>query len=84
MADLSNKIELLKNNPTYCYFAQKNFLEWCLNRNLEARSQFKPEEVYEVLNREIDDKEGFDMLIKFFFSYVDHQQKEIARLKVKE
>lgn len=83
-ADLSDKRQLLKENPAYCYFALKRHLKFCLKSTLEARSQFKPEEVYAVLNRELDDKEGFDMLIKFFFSYVDHQQKEIARLKVKE
>ena len=81
MADLASKREILRKNPAYCYFALKLHLEYCLRRTDSARSQFKPEEVYEILSREIEDKDGFDMLIKFFFSYMEQQQKEIYRLK---
>ncbi|MBE8949056.1 MAG: glycosyltransferase [Quinella sp. 3Q1] len=84
LADLLNKRSILRNNPAYCYFAQKNFFEWCFGRNLDARGQFKPEELYEIFGRELGNGDDFDAMTKFFFSFIDSQQKEIKSLKDKK
>ena len=82
--DLSNKRKILKENPAYCYFALKRHMKFCLKSTLEARLQLKPEEVYGVLCRNFEEGDELDMITKFFFSFIDHQQKEINRLKNKE
>ena len=79
--DLSNRRKILKENPAYCYFALKRHMKFCLKSTREARLQFQPEEVYGILSSDFDGKDELDMIIKFFFSYTDHQQKEIERLK---
>ncbi|MBQ7493158.1 MAG: glycosyltransferase [Selenomonadaceae bacterium] len=84
LADLLNKRSILRNNPAYCYFAQKNFFEWCFGRNLDARGKFKPEELYEIFGRELGNADDFDAMTKFFFSFIDSQQKEIKSLKAKK
>ena len=82
--DLLSKRDVFRINPSYCYFAQKRFFEFCFGRNLEARNQFKPEEIYKILEREFGNNDAFEMMGKFFLTFVDSQQKEINSLKDKK
>ena len=77
MADLSNKREFLKANSTYCYKSLINHFDFFMKRNIEARLQVSSEQVYDILRREFEGKEGFDLIIPFFFSLIDSQQKNL-------
>ena len=75
--DLSNKLEFLKANPIYCYGALINHFNFFMEHSIEARLQVESKQVYEILRREFEDKDGFDLMIPFFFSVVDSQQKTL-------
>ena len=84
MTDLTNKREFLKENPNYCYGALNLHLDFFMRRNLEARRQVKADQFYDILRREFEDKnDTTNLMIPFFFSFVDSQRKELARTKEK-
>lgn len=74
---LSSKREALKENPLYCSFALKRWLEFCLGRNFEARLQVDSDDVYEALRCELVDTKEPDLIIPFLFSIIDAQQKHL-------
>ena len=52
-------------------------LDIFLSRNLLERFQISSEHVYEILRREFESKEDFDLIIPFFFSVIDSLQKKL-------
>ena len=71
--ELSNQIEVLKQNPAYCSQAANLHFNECLFTCLEARKQLTTQEIYEVLRRD-----SIDPSVPFFFSVIDAQQKELS------
>ena len=79
--DLNNKHEILKENPFYCYMALNYLFNFFLERNLEARLQVKSNTVYEILRREFEKEDDFNLITPFFFSIVDSQQKNLLKAR---
>ena len=94
--ELANKIEILRNNPAYCFEAAKRHFEWCLNRTGEARKKLSNQDIYEILYNEFSKGNvSADLTVPFFFSFintavkvnkdnlntVDNLKKEIEQLK---
>ena len=74
---LNNKIKILKENSAYIFSALVFWIEFSLGNCVEARLQVESEQVYDILRREFEGKEGFDLIIPFFFSLIDSQQKNL-------
>ena len=74
---LSNKLDVLKNNPIYCHRALINHFNYFFGRSIEARFQVSSEYIYDILRREFENKSDFNLLIPFFFSLVDDLQKNL-------
>ena len=77
ITDLSNKLEFLKANPIYCYGALINHFNFFMEHNIEARLQVESKRVYDILRRELEGESDFNLMIPFFFSVFDIQQKNL-------
>ena len=75
LQDLSNRIDLLKQNPHYFKAAVEPFFINCLNRTFKERMHLDSQDFYEILYR------GFgkdsDSIVPFLFTAIDEQQKEL-------
>ncbi|MBR4152134.1 MAG: glycosyltransferase family 2 protein [Selenomonadaceae bacterium] len=88
LRDLSNKIDVLKNDKNYLHFAMRAFFGNCLARNFEARQQFSTIELFEILCEGLTD----EWTAAFLFTVIDSEQnallsanKRIAELeKIRE
>ncbi len=76
MNALSNKIELLKENPQYVYEALRHILKEQFKRSNIDTKNFPPEKVFEFLCREFEGQ-GIDLPIPFFLSVIDSQEKDL-------
>ena len=77
LQDLSEKIDLLKQNPKYIYAALIPFFSNCMQRTSEARNQLESSAVYEILSREFPE----DSILPFLFSVSDEQEKFLSSTK---
>ena len=77
LVKLTGKLEILKENPAYCYMILNGWRDYCFGRNIEARFQVSSDKVYEILLREFENNADFDLMIPFFFSLVDDLQKNL-------
>ncbi len=73
---LSNKIEVLKENPEYLYGASRHVLREDFKRIIDMRLQFPSEKIFEILFQEFEGK-GIDLPIPFFLSVIDLQEKNL-------
>lgn len=73
---LSDKIEILKENPEYVYRALHHILREEFKRILDTRYSLAPEKVFEFLRRELKDR-GFDLPTIFFLSLADSHEKDL-------
>ena len=76
LSAISNKIEVLKENPEYVRLAFNLFFEEKLNRIIKATAKLKPEQVYEILRLQF--KDDADLTTPFLFSVLDLKQKELS------
>ena len=77
LGELSNRTEILRKNPAYCYEASKRYFEWCLNRTGEARKEMSDKEIYEILYNEFNkEKVSSELMMPFLFSMMDATRKE--------
>ena len=74
---LSKQNEFLKENPKYCYRMLMKQMYIFLSRNFWERLQVSSEYVYELLQREFENKPDFNLIIPFFFSVIDTLQKDL-------
>ena len=79
LKNLSNKIELLNQNPIYCYRGINLWFNWCFNsRCFNERMKIRSEEFYEILRREFAKNDNdFGLTIPFLCSIIDRQQKNL-------
>ena len=76
LGELSNKIKVLRENPSYSYEASTRYFNWCLNRTNEMRKDLTDQDIYEILYREIGKIDASNNLtIPFFFSMIDAARK---------
>ena len=76
LSDLSDEIDILRNNPVYCYRASKRYFEWCLNRTREARKALDSQEVYKILYNEFSkSKDLLKSMTPFLFAIIDDNKK---------
>ena len=76
LTELSDKVEIIKNNPAYSYEASKRYFEWCLNRTNDVRKQMSDQDVYEILYREFSKANDLSVAaVPFFFSFLDSERK---------
>ena len=78
--ELANKIEVLKENPIWCYEAVRGrYFEEILKRTDEARKELSNQEIYEILYRELDNEADLSYLtlVPFFFSIIDNERKSV-------
>ena len=74
--EIANKIEILRNNPAYCFEAAKRHFEWCLNRTGEARKKLSNQDIYEILYNEFSrGNVSADLTVPFFFSFINTAEK---------
>lgn len=73
----TDKFEILREKPEYCYMILNSWFEYCFGRNFMARLQVSSYELYEILCRKFENRSGSDLMIPFFFSLVDALQKEL-------
>lgn len=74
---LNNKIKILKENSAYIFSALVFWIEFSLRNCVEARLQVESEQVYDILCRELEGESDFNLMIPFFFSVFDIQQKNL-------
>ena len=80
LKDLTDKLDILRDNPDYCYMTLVRQFNFCFEHNFGERLQVKPLTVYKILQRQFDDKSGsFEFLLPFMFSVIDSQQKSLIR-----
>jgi len=79
--DLTNKIELLKQNPPWVYQASMDHFKYCLSwMSDEVVNRLYSKDTYEVLLREFaDDKDTLDFIVPFFFSLVANREKLVNK-----
>ena len=77
MNALSNKVELLKENPQYVYEALRHILKEQFKRSTINAENFPPAKVFEFLRREFE-KQSVDLQAPFFLSVIDSQEKELS------
>lgn len=76
LGELSNKIEILRENPSYSYEASTRYFEWCLNRTNEIRKEMSDRDIYEVLYREFNKTNSSNsLMVPFLFSTIDAARK---------
>ena len=81
---LSNKTEILKDNPQYGYITAVRHFNYCLNCFFGERMQLPSKEIYEILYKGLAEKNiSSAMAIPFFFSVIDSQQKDLINLHQK-
>lgn len=73
LKDLSNKIDLLKQNPGYLRSAIMPFFFNCFARTFDERMKLPPQEIYEILYREFNG----DPMVPFFISAIDKCQRDL-------
>ena len=79
--DLSDKMKLLKN-PIYFRAAINAFFISYLARTFQERIQMNTYDFYEILYREFDkENDLFALLVPFFLSTIDSQQKSLIQLQ---
>ena len=72
---MAKKIDVLQENPEYVRLAFSLFFKEKFDRFTKATLKFKPEQVYEIMR--IQFKGDADLMIPFFFSMLDSQQREL-------
>ena len=82
LTDLSNKFDLLNQNPTYLRYAFFPFFKNCLRRTVEARLELSSQEIYDILLKEFADASSYK-LFPFLFSVITDHEKEIAAMQEK-
>ena len=76
LGELSNKIEILRENPSYSYEASTRYFNWCLNRTNEMRKDLTDQDIYEILYREFGKIDASNnLMVPFFFSMIDAARK---------
>ena len=75
LQSLSNKIDLLKQKPSYVGAALRSFFMNFLGRTFNERMPLNYFEMYEMLYREFNK----DSMVPFFFSVLDAHQKELLK-----
>ena len=76
LGELSNKIQILKDNPSYSYEASTRYFEWCLNRTNETRKEMTDRDIYETLYREFSKMNSSNnLMVPFLFSTIDAARK---------
>ena len=75
---LSDKLEILQENPGYCYSALNLWFLACLNGSKIARFKVESDMVYKILKKNfVDAKDDFSLMLPFIFSAVDSEQKKV-------
>lgn len=74
LSQIASGIEILKQNPFYCYMATDQHFSICFNRIIAERAQMDSYAIYEALQREFEEKGGA-YLISYLFNVIDAQQK---------
>ena len=72
---MAKKIDVLQENPEYVRLAFSRFFKEKFDRFTKATLKFKPEQVYEIMRLQF--KDDADLMIPFFFSMLDSQQREL-------
>lgn len=76
LGELTNKNDILRENPSYSQAAATRYFEWCLKRTVNARKQLNNKEIYDILYHEFIKTGGsFDFMLPFFFSTIDAAKK---------
>ncbi|MBR3050898.1 MAG: hypothetical protein IKG61_05550, partial [Selenomonadaceae bacterium] len=76
LGELSNKIEILRENPAYSYEASTRYFNWCLNRTNDMRKDLTDQDIYEILYREFGKiNASNNLMVPFFFSMIDAAKK---------
>ena len=74
--NLSDKLEILQENPDYCYSALNLWLYACFSCCSSARFQIKSNTIYEILkNNFVGKNDDLALMMPFIFSVIDEQQK---------
>ena len=78
--------DLLKENPLYCHKALSRHFEYYLSQIKNVRAKVKPEQICEILRREfskgeLKDKHEYDLMIPFFFSLIDFNERKLIQSK---
>ena len=71
-SELSNQIEILKQNPPYCFQALNLHFNECLRACEEERKQLSTQEIFKILCQD-----SSDLILPFFFSAIDAYRKEL-------
>lgn len=74
---LSVKHKILKDNPSYVYIALNLLFNENFNRIIKIRFQVSSEDIFDILQRELENDADFSLAIPFFFSVIDAQQKNL-------
>lgn len=74
---LFKQTELFQNNPSYRYDVLDMFFHSCFRHTLEVRFQVSSEDIFDILQRELENDADFSLAIPFFFSVIDAQQKNL-------
>ena len=72
LKELSDKVELLQENPVYCYSALNLWLQACLSGSRSARYKVDSKLIYEILKKNV----AADSMLPFIFSALDLREKE--------
>ena len=76
LGELSNKIDILRENPSYSYEASTRYFNWCLNRTNDMRKDLTDQDIYEILYREFGKIDSANnLMVPFFFSMIDAARK---------
>ena len=77
LKQLESKNNVLSKNPAYCLAAAKRHFEWTLSNIREDIAQLSDEEIYKILYREFNDREGFfDSMTPFFMNFIFADRKK--------
>ena len=72
LGELSNSVEILKENPSYSYEASKRYFKWCLNRSNETLKELSDQDIYEILYREFGKIDtSNNLVVPFLFSAIN-------------
>ena len=75
--EMSNKIDILKENPEYVRLAFNLFFAEKFSRINKTTLKLKSEQVFEILRLQFKDKA--DLTIPFLFTILDSQQKDLLK-----
>ncbi len=81
LSNLYKRIEMLHENPAYCYKALFNHFSWCLRCLSEELKDFSDENIYEILYKKFTKEDGSaDLIVPFFFSQIVNFERLPAKL----